>query len=226
MVVSSKRHAQDVRLVIQYQTHLAHDCNCYYWKPYFQYFAIVCQILCWVFQASVLLGRFLIQRSLANNKLAYRDSNAHHWATLPQHRTYAIEVADYIADLNQLTVSPVVFYPDMHLRYPASAGQPPPKVPSPTPPYTTATSFASIRLDQGLVIYRKYDIYSPIRIRAVPGTQQGPGDQLGKVGTLFFLAIDLFELKFSTAFLAYPSDSDPVFCIKKTLRNNVNIIIL
>ena len=60
----------------------------------------------------------------------------------------------------------------VHLRYPVSAGRPPPKVPTPTPPYTTATSFASIRLDQGLVIYRNYDIYSPIRIRAVPGTQQ------------------------------------------------------
>ena len=60
----------------------------------------------------------------------------------------------------------------VHLRYPASAGRPPPKAPLPTPPYTTATSFASIRLDQGLVIYRNYDIYSPIRIRAVPGTQQ------------------------------------------------------
>ena len=51
----------------------------------------------------------------------------------------------------------------VHLRYPASAGRPPSEMPSPTPPCTTATSFASIRLDLGLAIYRNYDICSPLR---------------------------------------------------------------
>jgi hypothetical protein len=51
----------------------------------------------------------------------------------------------------------------VHLRYPASAGRPPSEAPSPTLPCTTATSFASIRLDLGLAIYRNYDIYLPLR---------------------------------------------------------------
>ena len=56
----------------------------------------------------------------------------------------------------------------VHLRYPASAGRSPSEAPSPTPPCATATSFASIRLDLGLAIYRNYDIYSPLRYVPCP----------------------------------------------------------
>jgi hypothetical protein len=66
------------------------------------------------------------------------------------------------------SLTPVSIRHPVHLRYPASAGRPPSEVPSPTPPCTTATSFASIRLDLGLAIYRNYDIYSPIRYVPCP----------------------------------------------------------
>ena len=74
MAVTSKRHTQDVRLVIQYQTRLAHDWFFLIGNPYFQYFAIVCQVLRWVFQAFVLQwSRFVIQQSLVNNKSANKS---------------------------------------------------------------------------------------------------------------------------------------------------------
>ena len=38
----------------------------------------------------------------------------------------------------------------------------------------TAISFASIQLDQGLALYLNHSIYSPLRMRAVPGTQKRP----------------------------------------------------
>ncbi len=60
----------------------------------------------------------------------------------------------------------------VRLRYSAAAERLSPRVLILPPACHTATPFASIRLGLGLVIYRSHDIYSPLRIRAVPGTQQ------------------------------------------------------
>jgi len=60
-------------------------------------------------------------------------------------------------------------------QYPASAGQLPLHIPSPIYSCHTATSFASIWLDQGLALYLNHSIYSPLRMRAVPGTQHWDG---------------------------------------------------
>jgi len=46
----------------------------------------------------------------------------------------------------------VLVHRPMRLRHPASAGQLPPRAPSPRPSCHTATSFSSTRMDQGLVL--------------------------------------------------------------------------
>ena len=48
----------------------------------------------------------------------------------------------------------------------------------------TAISFASIHLDQGLALYLNHSIYSPLRMRAVPGTQPAGAVDYGHSGSI------------------------------------------
>lgn len=60
----------------------------------------------------------------------------------------------------------------MRLRYPASAGRLPPQASLPIPSCHTAIPFASIGLGLGLAEVLNNGHSAPLRIRALPGTQQ------------------------------------------------------
>ncbi len=69
MAVTSKKHTQDVKLVIQYQTRLAHNCNCSYWKTVLPIFRNRVPSFTLSFSSFLLQrSRFAIQQSLAKNK--------------------------------------------------------------------------------------------------------------------------------------------------------------